>query len=260
MPVITINQQDAIDLFHQLMQPDSPFRVLRLLGEAKIGKSHLMAKVYPALACETHQARCAMLDLRNRAQTVPDILHAVYSLLGGRANFPAYHTAHTEWLRRPLVEVHGLQALLSLVSIRAEEGSDESRKWVRHLTTQLTTDLGNLNDGLVVLLFDAVDDADESTQDWLMDTLLVQLVPLPHLRMVVAGRSTLEAYGSYAAFCHSRELLPVREEEEYIAYCRQVGADLVEQSIRDFAKACDYKPGLFVDYATKFIRRETAHV
>jgi hypothetical protein len=34
MPFPTIDQQDAIDLFHELMQPESPFRVLRLLGPA----------------------------------------------------------------------------------------------------------------------------------------------------------------------------------------------------------------------------------
>jgi hypothetical protein len=122
-------------------------------------------------------------------------------------------------------------------------------------------DVRGLTGVRVALLFDALDGADENTRGWLMDTLLVQLAPLAHVRIVVAARSLPETSSSYAALCRSYELPPVVEEEEYIAYCRQVGAQLVEQSIRDFARACDYKPGFFVDWAiSKFIGREAAHV
>jgi hypothetical protein len=255
-----INRQDAKDLFCQFMQPESEFRVLRLLGAAKMGKSHLVTKVFPALARQTYpyQVPCAVLDLRNQTQTVPDILHAACSLLRDNAPFSAYHAAHQEWLNRPKVEVKGLQAILSSLTIRAEEEGAESRRWSRHLTTQFVTDLRDLAHRPVVLLFDAVEGANESTQDWLMDTLLVQLAPLSHLRVVVAGRSVPEVRGSYAALSRSFELLPVREEGEYIAYCRQLGAELAEQSIRDFALAVNYTPGLFADLVPNFMHQETA--
>jgi hypothetical protein len=113
MPHITIDRQPAIDLFDQLLQADSQCRILRLTGEAKMGKSHLMAKVFPLLACEAHSARSAVLDLRNRTQSIPDILHAACGLLGGEADFPAYHAAYHEWLSRPRVEVKGLQRVAS---------------------------------------------------------------------------------------------------------------------------------------------------
>jgi hypothetical protein len=261
MPTTTIDRLDAIELFNQLMQQNSPCRVLLLSGQAKMGKSHLIARVFPSLARETYQRRCAVLDLRNPAQTIPDFLHAACTLLGDPSEFPAYYTAHREWLNRPQVEVKGLRAVLASVAVRAGDEGDESRKWVRHLTAEFATDLGRLADAPLVLLFDALDAANESTRDWLINTLLVQLVPLAHVRVVVAGRWVPEPLVSYAAACDSYELPPVEAEEEYIVYCHQVGAHLPEQSIRDIAFLCEYKPGFFVDFVTpRSTRREIAHV
>jgi hypothetical protein len=69
---------------------------------------------------------------------------------------------------------------------------------------------------------------------------------------VVAGRWVPEPHGSYAALTRSYELQPVREIHEYISYCRQIGAALGEQSIRDLALAFDYVPGSFADVMPKF--------
>jgi hypothetical protein len=88
--------------------------------------------------------------------------------------------------------------------------------------------------------------------------LLVQLAPLPHLRIVVAGRGVPEPHGSYAAFTRSYELQPVREIHEYISYCRQIGAALDEPSISTLALAFDYKPGAFADVMPKFTHQEAA--
>jgi hypothetical protein len=252
MPFPTIDQQDAIDLFHELMQPESPFRVLRLLGPAKMGKSHLVTKVFPNLAWDTYQAHRAVLDMRNQAQTITDILHAVYSSLGHDIPFPAYYATHQEWLGRSRVGVGNVQAVLSFLTIRAGEEEAESHRWARHLTAQVAVDLREVSNAQVVLLFDALDRASESTQGWLMDMLLVQLALLPHLRIVVAGRWVPEPHGSYAALTRSYELQPVREIHEYISYCRQIGAALGEQSIRDLALAFDYVPGSFADVMPKF--------
>lgn len=262
MPHTTINRQESINLFHHLMQPDSEFHILRLLGEAKLGKSHLLTKVFPTLARRDYQARYAILDLRNQAQTATGILHVAHSQIGDHTTFHNYCTAYQEWINRSSaqVQVTGLQAIFARVQIRSTDEADESEKVIRHLTSQFVADLRNLTGSPLLLLFDAVDGADERIRNWLMDTLLVQSSTLTHVRIVVAGRSVPEAYGSYTATCRSYELQPVDEEQAYIVYCREIGANLEEQSIRDFARAFDYKPGLFVDYVTPtFARREVAH-
>lgn len=45
-----IDGEEVLDLFATFIQPQSRHRVLRLLGEAKLGKSHLLTKVLPVLA------------------------------------------------------------------------------------------------------------------------------------------------------------------------------------------------------------------
>ena len=259
MSLPTINMQEAIDQFHQLMQPDCEFRVLRLLGEAKLGKSHLVTKLFPHLGQTIYQARYAVLDLRNPAQDIADILHAACNWLGGMINFPTYAAAHRDWLNRPIIQVSGLQALLSRIQVKAPEETDESHKMARHLTTQFVADLRQLTIAPVLLIFDQLDDANPANQDWLIDTLLVQLAPLTHVRVVVAGRTMPEASGSYAAICCSYELLPVHEDQAYINYCRECKIELAENEIRVLARAVDYKPGAFADVMPKFMRREAAH-
>lgn len=262
MPHKTIDRQDSIQLFHQLMQTDSEFCILRLLGEAKLGKSHLLTKVFPALARRDYRACCAVLDLRGQAQTPSSILYTAYSQLGNPATLPNYCTAYQESLNRSQaqVQVTGLQAILANIQIRATDEADESEQAIRHLTSQFVADLRNLTGSPLLLLFDAVEGADERTRNWLMDTLLVQISALAHAKIVVAGRSVPEPYGSYTATCRSYELPLVDEEQAYILYCREIGAALEEQSIRDMARVFDYKPGLFVDFVMpKFARREAAY-
>ena len=263
MTLKTINRQDSINLFHHLMQPDSEFHILRLLGGAKLGKTHLLTKVFPTLARQNYQAHYAVLDLRGgQAQTPTSILHTAYSQLGDPTTFPNYCAAYQELINRSKVQVTGLQAILALVQIRAIDETDESESVIRHLTSQFVADLRNLADSPLLLLFDAVEGADERTRNWLMDILLMQLSTLAHVKIVVAGRSVPEAYGSYTATCHSYELLPVDEEQAYVIYCREIGigAELEEQSIRDMARVFDYKPGLFVDFVMpKYAPREAVY-
>jgi hypothetical protein len=130
----------------------------------------------------------------------------------------------------------------------------------RYLTAQFVNDLGKSDDQLLLLLFDSVNNATENIQAWLMDTFLVQLSLLNRIRVVVAGRSLPEAHGSYTALCRSYQLLPVAEEEAYITYCKSLNVRLAEQSIRDFAYAFDYKPGMFADYVLpKFVQRKVSN-
>lgn len=246
-PQETINREDVVSLFHRLMQPNSQFRVLRLLGQPKLGKSHLVAKVFPAIARRDYRAHYAVLTMRNQAQDTTDILDAACDQLGGPAVFKTYHAAYQDWLNRSKTQVTGIQALFSSITIKSEAKADEGPKMGRHLVPPFVTDIRMLNDAHVLLLFDAVENATESMQIWLMDVLLERLSRLPHARIVVAGRSVPAACGSYDAICESRELQPVEEEEAYITYCRQTGISLDDQSIRSIARFVDYKPGMFVE-------------
>ena len=253
----TINMQAAVDLFYELMQPDSPVRVLRLLGQPKLGKTHLVTRVFPDIARRVYHASCAVITMR-KDQGAADILHAICSYLGGLEAFPTYRAAYEQAQNRVRAQVSGVQAFFS--RIKVEAGADDPRKLGRDLVPPFVSDLRKQGERSFMLLFDAVNDASGTMQEWLTDTLVGQVSPLTHVRIVVAGRSVPEAHGSFAACCCDYELLPVEEEDAYITYCRQLGILLVEQSIRDIARLLDYKPGLFADHVlSKFWRREVAH-
>lgn len=245
----TIDRDSAISLFHQLMQSESEFRILRLVGEAKLGKSHLVTKIFPLLASQTYRAHYAVIDLRSQGQTIPDVLHTICGLLGGENVFPSYYDAYKEWIQRPKLNVSGLQAFFAHVDIRSESESDENRM-ACYLVPSLIAGLGCLDDTQLLLLFDTLDTSGEKITSWLMNTLLVHLSALAHVRIVVAGRSVPEACGSYATICRSYSLLPVVEEDAYVVFCRElgIGTDLEDQTIRAMARLFDYKPGLFVDF------------
>jgi hypothetical protein len=255
----TINRLDVVSLFHAMMQPDSRCRVLRLIGDAKSGKSHLVTKVFPAIA-QDNGVPCAVMTLRNTSQDAADILHAICSYLGGIETFTSYQAAYEQMQNRARAQVSGVQAWFSRVSMKVEPGADDPKKLGRDLVPHFVAGLRQKKDALIWLLFDAVNDATGMMQEWLTDTLVGQAAALAHVRIVVAGRSVPEPCGSYTALCRSYELLPVEEEEAYIHYCSKIGAVLPEQSIRDFARACKYRPGLFADLVVPtFARGEATH-
>src|SRR5436305_6385539 len=78
----TIDTSEVIALFKRIMDNDGHIRVLRLIGEAKMGKSHLLAKVFPSIVEQDDQARHVILDMRNRMYAVPDILGMACDFLG----------------------------------------------------------------------------------------------------------------------------------------------------------------------------------
>src|SRR5262249_45045650 len=155
-----------------------------LQGDPKMGKTHLVTKVFPVRAREFYRARCAVLDLRSRAQTIPDILYETCNLLcpsGDLARvFPAYFFSHQEWLNRPNTSESLVQSFLKMVKITEVGEVTESQKVANHLTKQFVSDLRRLDDTLSIIIFDQVDDTDETIRTWLMYTLLVQLSALEH--------------------------------------------------------------------------------
>lgn len=258
----TINTHEIIALFQEFMHLDSQIHVIRLLGNAKMGKTHLLTKVFPSLVRKPGLVRYAVLDLRNPMHAVPDILGAACNGLSacsqlGDDTFNHYQTAYQTWLDRSRVGISHIYALFSSLHVSAKESPDDIYNRDRHLAMQFVMDVKKLDDKPFLLFFDSVNNANEHIQTWLMDTLLVHLSSLAHVRVVVAGRSLPEAHGSYAQYCRDYQLQPITVVEEYIHFCRNLNANLVEQSIRDLAYAFDYTPGLFAEtVGKKFVQRK----
>jgi len=239
-PYAIINTHEAVHIFHGFMQPDSPMRVLRLVGKGKMGKSHLLTKVFPILARQHYQAQCVFLDLRNPVYTPADTLQIACSQLGSQF-CDRYAAACAAW------------GNASGAPTTNPKGSAERRFY---LTWQFVQEAGKWN-GTLLLLFDSVDGAPKSMQAWLMDLLLVQLASLAHVRVVLAGRSLPEPHASSVICCGTYQLHPITDEQAYIDYCQCLNARLVEQSVRDIAYVCDYIPGVFADLVqSKFLPQE----
>lgn len=95
-----IDRRDAIPVFRSFMKPHHRMQVLRLIGGEKMGKTHLLTKVFPTLAREEFQAHFVLLNLsRNQNPTVCDFLHSACSQLGIQEN-GNYYTAYHEWINR----------------------------------------------------------------------------------------------------------------------------------------------------------------
>lgn len=241
----TIDTDEAIRLFRDLMSASRRMQVLCLVGEGKMGKSHLLTKVFPTLA-RIRRFRSAILDLRNDVDTIADLLHLACGQLSPHG-FRWYHAAHDQWTDRWSVDLRQITLILSHLTIHGRESVEETRSRNRHLTTQFVKDLSELDDVPLLLLCDSVESASEGKQRWLMHSLLPLLSSYGHIKVVLAGRSLPDIDGSYAADCQSYRLAPVTDDTAYISYCQRLRATLGEQSIRDFAYACDYMPGLFAE-------------
>lgn len=243
----TIDTDEVIRLFHRLMDIGSTAQVLYIVGKTKLGKSHLLTKVFPILAKQEYQARHAVIDLRNPVHTIADILSLTSCQLDGK-RCTNYQDAYETWLNKPKVEMKHVFLLLSSLSLSTKQEHDDLHKRDHHLTIEFIKDLATCNDRPLLLLVDHIDNATEQMQSWFINTFLVRTLLLKHIRVVVAGRSVPEPHGTYAASCLHTQLYPVTEEEAYIAYCRRLNVTLKEQSIRDIARLLDYQPGMFVDY------------
>jgi hypothetical protein len=262
MSYITIDTNEAVFLFDQFMKPNGHIdqfvkpnnrtQILGLVGDGKMGKTHLLTKVFPSLAQQKYSSRVAILDLRYQFHNVPEIIDLACSQFDQQCFEEGYYTADQAWINRPKVKVKGLHTIFSHVDIAARDGIDDARDRDRFLTTQFVKDVGKLSDRPLLLLFDSIDKANEAIKMWLMEMLLVKLSRLDHVRVVVAGRFLPDPYTSYRALCKSYRLLPVKEIEAYITYCKSVDPTLSEQLIRILAHAFDYVPGLFVEALPKF--------
>lgn len=242
----TIDTYEAVKLFHQLMEADSRLRLLYLVGNANMGKTHLLTKVFPVLAQHTYQARCVIFDLRHRIYSVSDILSMAYEQLGSKYCGNYYRTSQEQASYNKLDITQVLTEFSSFTT--SLDSNNDARKKEDRLTTQLVLDFSKMNDKPLLLFFDTLDAATEQIQTWVLRTFLMKLSLLPHVRVVVASRTLLEAPSDYIDLLQLHQLQPVKEEEEYITYCHGLHTTLQEQTIRSIARECGYTPGIFVDY------------
>jgi hypothetical protein len=168
-----IDREEAVAHFRALIDPVTPLRVLRLLGTAKMGKTHLLTRVFPALA-QQYGIRCAVLDLRNTQQTIiAHLCNACVQL--GWDRFPTFDQFYTTWSIQPQIQVRGLQAMWSIISLQSRGREDDTIRVIPHLTRCFVDDLRQIDCPQLVFIFDQVDDATLETQTWLMDTFLGQV-------------------------------------------------------------------------------------
>lgn len=239
MAIATIDHQNAIDRFRELLADDSPYRVLRLTGGTLLGKTHLVAHVFKEI-CETQQRAYAILDLREVTTTIPDHLHDVFSALRRLADFRGYEKAREELL--PIGASVSGTYVLSIVRLKARR--PDIWEIGRRLTVQLAKDLESSRASFVVLV-DTVERAPEETQRWLVSHLVTELARLPGARIVLAGQTLLPAPASYKSECSEYELRPVTEVEAYVHYCRETNLPCALEDIPKFISLLEYLPGLF---------------
>jgi TIR domain len=220
-----IDTKEAVRLFYGLLRSHNKKRIFRIIGEANMGKSHLLNHVFRPLACDTFQMHCIMLDLRNPAHTIIDILCMIRNQIDSRIldedNWRTLFLSN-EWPRNPSL-------------------------FVSHVVKELKK-----LDKPVLFLIDSIESAKKTVSAWLSEILLPALVfSLIQVRIVMAGRLLPKVPGTYVDLCHPQppsppyRLGPVEDEAEYINYCKHINATITEQSIRDFAYAFDYTPGTF---------------
>jgi len=232
-----INTTEAINIFCRLLQSDNKKRIFRITGNANMGKSHLLNRIFRPLAHDIYHMNCIMLDLRNPSHSIIDVLCMI------RSQIDDHILDEDSWK-------------LFFSTDRLPKNS--------LLTSHVVKELKKL-DKPVLFLIDSIESAKKTTSAWLTEVLLTTLVSsLNQVRIVMAGRLLPEVYGSCVELSIPQppsppyQLYPVEDEEAYIDYCKGVNARIVEQSIRDFAYACDYTPGIFATLIhAKFLPQES---
>ncbi len=239
----TIDREEAMSLFVQMMQPASPARILYLVGTAKMGKSHLL-HTYRSQATSQHRALCALVDVRTETLSYSDILHQCCQQL--RIPMPTYQAARDDLTRQHERNARGLN-LLNIFTQRAQEGTRSQRHERHRLTEAFVKDLDALPDALpILLLFDSVEQAQENTRAWIIDDFLTALSPLAHVRVVLAGREHPDCPTTWRDMCIIHDLLPVALHH-YEAYCASIGVPLDPERLAQLHRALKGSPGGLIE-------------
>lgn len=218
---ITINAKEIVTKFCDFLQPDSKVRVLFITGDAKLGKTHLVGKVFPLIGKEQYSIKYAQVDLRNKVDVIPKILFTICSQLHPEINFDNYYQKHDNLLLNEFEE-----------------------------TKEFVSDLRKAT-SITLLIFDQWDDANDYSQRWLREDLLQYCLSMQNIRVVVSGRTIPKVLSTIEPISRAYQLEPVLDDNEYITFCRKLGIDSVDLSdttIKELARYVDYKPGFFAEF------------
>ncbi len=251
-----INHRAAVERFDHLLQPQTPAPVLWLTGQAKMGKSHLLKKIFPARAAQ-QQHLWAGVELRGQA-SIFDTLHRLRMLLSPELTFPTFDQAYQTLQRQAFLEGQQSRSLEAFLSRQSRSGAETPRHDL-HLTRHFVADLLAGQQHPLILLFDTLDELTAPVSAWLLHAFLVQVAPLAHIRVVLAGRTPPPA-DAYNFLYHSHPLTPVTDPAEYARYCHHRGLALSAEEIADYIQLTDHTPGLFVELVNNFHAGEADYV
>lgn len=250
MLIETINAHVAIRHFLDLINAKSKYRFLFIGGDGNLGKSHLVAKLFP-LIWEQHYKVCwTLVDLRGKPQSTADILMQIATQLRKNILLKNFDAALEKWIDRDNFNVEDIKTIFTTINITAKS-SHNKIDWGIYLTQKLVLDIESVPDLNILFIFDQYDSANKLTQVWLRESLLVQLKSLSNVRVVVSGRSIPPILHTYTLVSIPHNLSQVRDDAEYIKWCREKGIReelLSDQSIKDFARLLEYQPGLFASH------------
>ncbi|MCO5195747.1 MAG: ATP-binding protein [Anaerolineae bacterium] len=243
-----IDRITAIELFDKMIARSVSWRVLRLTGSGKMGKSRLMREY-------RHRSRThtAVVEL---GEAFPDPVSVLAALRNQLRAFPFGHfvAAHDEYAQRPVVDIQDAKAFMSKMTVDVREHADAADYRQRQLTECFLRDLAEIGPANpIVLCFDSFEQASPAQQTWLQQHLLGALCQLDHVCTVVAGRQLPQVPLAWDVHCYDHELEPVTLSD-YIEFARKMGLALAESDLRTLHIAFDGRPGLFADSAPKFMQ------
>ena len=253
--IATVNAEEAIRKFHLLMQYGT-FKVLRLTGAPKMGKSHLLKKVFPNIFKEKYRGNLYVyMDFNRKTKDVTAYLGIINAKLSSSSQFISYNEALAKIGSQPRVWMENITIQESKVNVEAR-----GINWYAndYLTSASIADIREI-ENRILFLFDSVDELEQHTRTWLLDRFVPQLVNLDNVALVLAGRTLEGDYTSdYEEFSLNQNLSQVLNPQEYIAYLQQIGTNinLPETQIELLARAADYVPGLFTELISNIITNQ----
>jgi hypothetical protein len=243
----TIDRGEAMECFDAMMAANPDYTVLCLSGASKMGKTHVITRVFPT-AVVRENARQATVDLRSAVLTVEDVLTIVAERLTREPTaWQRFHQAQSKSMAP--VSVNILHSKLRDTSLDITNASENTpAQWDRYVTGQFIEDLALLHDRTAVLCFDNIDAATELLGQWFKDVFLTRLSALPHVRVVVTCSGTPCFPSTYADCVRVHPLLPIQDRAHFITYGRAACLNYSDGEIEVAITIARNIPGTFAEF------------
>jgi hypothetical protein len=193
-------------LFRSMLERSCQANLLLIRGPGGMGKTSLLDEFWQDAADHPR----ARIDLKLGAYTVSDILEALVDSLGGTPLFPRYEERLLlEFARAGDVNIQYAQVKEVIVNA----GPDVELR-TRILTDSFFQDLAvfGTTAGTTTLIFDTYNEASPDVQNWLGRRFLRLARTMPHVTVVIGGRSVPDVERGWDDRCISRELPPLEPD------------------------------------------------